>query len=79
MEFCNAVDKFPYVANVLLAVFFPIIHFIYAVIFDVTKNNMVALILDILSFFCLGIVFYILNLVYVIAYKKVFAFSYILK
>lgn len=79
MEFCTAVDKFPYVANVLLAIFFPIIHLIYAIIFDVSKNNMVAVVLDILSFAFFGVIFYVLNLVYVIAYKKVFAFSYLVK
>jgi hypothetical protein len=75
MEYCKALDGLPRIANILFAIFLPILHVIYAIIYDVSKNNMVALILDILSFVLGVFVYWILDIVWIIAKHKVFSFA----
>ena len=75
MRYCKAFDELPLLVNIILAIFAPIVHFIYAVILDGTQNKPISLILDIVSFVCFGIVFYVLNLVFIIGKKEIFAFS----
>lgn len=75
MEFVNSIARLPSVVNILLAIFVPVIHLVCAVILDVTENNMTSLILDLVVFLCGGIVYWVLNLVYVISGKGFFRFA----
>ncbi len=79
MEYCQALDGLPRIVHILFAIFLPILHLIYAVIYDVSNNNMVALILDLVSFIAGGIVYWILNLIFVLLKNQVFSFSYYIK
>lgn len=79
MEYCQALDGLPRIVHILFALFLPILHLIYAVIYDVSNNNMVALILDLVSFLAGGLVYWILNLIFVFLKNQVFSFSYYIK
>ena len=79
MHCCQALDGLPRIVHILFALFLPILHLIYAVIYDVSNNNMVALILDLVSFIAGGVVYWILNLIFVLLKNQVFSFSYYIK
>ena len=72
MEFINAMDKLPKIAKILLAIFLPIIYTIYMIIRDAYKykNNYLPLILDIVFGTVLGIVNWILNILYIVKDEK---------
>lgn len=41
MEYCKALDGLPRIANILFAIFLPILHVIYAIIYDVDRKSVV--------------------------------------
>lgn len=75
MGYCKALDGLPRIVNILFAIFLPILHVIYAIIYDVTNTNWIALVLDILSFACFGIVYWVFDLIWIIGKHKVFSFA----
>ncbi len=75
MEYNNWIDGLPRIANLLFAIFLPILHVIYAVIQDVDRNNTIAIVLDVLSFVFGVLVYWILDIVWVITRQKVFSWS----
>ena len=68
MEFIKAMDGLPKIVKILLAIFLPIIYTIYMIVRDVTKykNNYLPLILDIVFGTILGVVNWLLNIVYIL-------------
>lgn len=79
--FLNSIENLPRIANILFAIIPPlyIIHFIYSIIYDISINNVIGLIIDILLFALTTFPYYILNLIFVIIYNKPFSISYFLK
>ena len=75
MEFNRAIDGLPRIVNILFSIFLPIIHVIYAVIKDVTDNNTIAVVLDIISFVFGLIVYWVLNLIWVLTKEKIFTWA----
>lgn len=81
MEYCKFIDGLPRVVNIIIAIFGPlsILHVIYAIINDVSKNNMIALILDLVSFIAGLFIYWILDIVWIICKHKVFTFADLIK
>ena len=79
MEYCKALDGLPRIVNILFAIFLPILHVIYAIIADVTNKNTIALVLDILTFVLGGVIYWVMDIVWVITKHQVFAWSYLVK
>lgn len=79
MEYCKFIDGLPRIANILFAIFLPILHVIYAIIYDVSKNNMVALILDLVSFIAGAFIYWILDIIWIVMKHKVFSFADLIK
>lgn len=75
MEYCKFIDSLPRVANILFAIFLPILHVIYAIIYDVSKNNMLALVLDLISFLAAGVIYWIFDIIWIVTKHKVFSFA----
>jgi hypothetical protein len=72
MEFNKAVDGLPQIVKILLAIFLEIVFLIYRIVYDVVNGKTVPLILDILCFFGLGIVTWIMDIIDTITANKVF-------
>ena len=73
MEFNKALDGLPQIAKILLAIFVPILGVIYRIINDCVDGVKTApLILDILCFFGLAIVTWIMDIIDTIAANRFF-------
>lgn len=80
-SYLNSIENLPKIVNILFAIIPPlyIIHFIYSIIYDISVNNTIGLIVDILLFAFATLPYYILNLIFVLIYSKPFSISYFLK
>lgn len=78
MDYVNAIDRLPLGVNILLAIFLPVIHFVYGLILDISEQNYMSLALDLVVFVALPLVYWILNLVYVCTDKGPFRFAKVL-
>ncbi|MCI2069454.1 MAG: hypothetical protein LKJ88_07830 [Bacilli bacterium] len=72
MEFNKAIDGLPQIVKILLAIFVDIVFIIYRIIYDVVNSKTVPLILDILCFFGLAIVTWIMDIIDTITANKIF-------
>jgi hypothetical protein len=73
MEFNKALDGLPQIVKILFAIFLPIIGLIYRIINDVAGGiKTVPLILDILCFFGLAIVTWIMDIIDTITANRFF-------
>lgn len=75
MEYCKFIDSLPRIANILFAIFLPILHVIYAIIYDVSRSNTIALVLDLLSFVFGGVIYWVLDIIWIVTKHKVFSFA----
>lgn len=75
MEYCKFIDSLPRIASILFAIFLPILHVIYAIIYDVSRSNTIALVLDLLSFVFGGVIYWILDIIWIVTKHKVFSFA----
>lgn len=72
MEFNKALDGLPKIAKVLLAIFVDIIFIVYRIIYDVVNKKTVPLVLDILSFFGLAVVSWIMDIIDTATANRIF-------
>lgn len=72
MEFNKAVDGLPKIAKILIAIFADIVFVIYRIVYDVINKQTLPLVLDVLCFFGLAIVTWIMDVIDTILYNKVF-------
>ena len=78
MSFCNWMDKLPLWLKVVLAIFpTNILWVIYRIIKD--ANNVTLVVLDVLFGFFVGVVFWILNLIWLITKGEAFSFGEFIK
>ncbi|MCH3909060.1 MAG: hypothetical protein LKF75_02655 [Bacilli bacterium] len=75
MEFNKALDGLPKIAKVLIAIFLPIVTIIYRIIADVTANKTVNIVLDILCFFGLAIITWIMDIIDTVTDNRFFLWS----
>lgn len=72
MEFNKSIDALPKFAKVLIAIFADVIFIIYRIIYDVTNKQSLALLLDVLCFFGLAALTWIVDVIDAILYNRVF-------